>query len=49
MFTKLLFCSTLNNFLGGDAYLQEMNQVRDLQEKLSKLHFELEEEDLGQR
>ncbi|XP_065057986.1 coiled-coil domain-containing protein 28A-like isoform X2 [Rhopilema esculentum] len=34
---------------GGDAYLQEMNQVRDLQEKLSKLHFELEEEDLGQR
>lgn len=38
-----------STFVGGDAYLEQMNGVRDLQEKLAQLHFELEDEDIGQR
>eukprot|EP00794_Sanderia_malayensis_P000187 gene187-800_t len=34
---------------GGDAYLEKMNGVRNLQEKLAQMHFEIEEEDTAQR
>ena len=47
MLFPIIFYQTI--FSGGDAYLEQMDQVRDLQEKLAQLHFELEEEDIGQR
>ena len=43
--SKHIFFEFIVSLLGGDAHLEQMNHIRDLQEKLSTLHFELEEED----